>query len=257
MLGRIQAGMRDLRRMVDLAATQAGRRTHLVTIRWEKKRTGTWLANAIPGAEIQIPFAPDFLKIERLADRTQSLGRLGLWEGYGQPGATRDSTAVRCPVTMGNFYCWLTRLRRPAVVVELGTAFGISGMYWLSGLKAERHGRLLTFEPNARWAEIATRNLSAIDSRFVLTVGTFEDNAQAGIKDQAIDIAFIDAIHKSEFVLPQFWLIQERLRRPGLVLFDDIGFSEDMKSCWESLAAHPGVVSALSVNQRLGVVEVG
>lgn len=243
--------------MVDVAAARVGRRAQRVAIRWEKKGAGTWLANLVPGAELTIPFAPDFLKIERLADRTQSLGRLALWDGYGQAGATRDSMAVRCPVAMGNFYCWLTRRRRPAVVVELGTAFGISGMYWLSGLKAERHGRLLTFEPNAQWAAVAGRNLGAIDSRFVLTVGTFEDNAQAVIEDQAIDVAFIDAIHRSEFVLPQFGLIRERLRRPGLVLFDDIGFSEDMKSCWASVAAHPEVVSALAVDQRLGVVEVG
>jgi predicted O-methyltransferase YrrM len=248
--------LRDLRRVAGLLAVRVRQHTQRVSIQWEKQAPATWLAGTIPPTELHVPLAPRFFRIERLADRTQSLGRMALWEGYGQPGATRDSTAVRSSSLMGSFYSWLVGQRRPAVVVEFGTAFGVSGMYWLSGLEAARHGRLFTFEPNRQWAEVARANLSSIATRFFLTEGTFEGNVDRVLGGEGIDIAFIDAIHRSEFVLPQFQLVCDRLRRPALVLFDDINFSEDMQRCWATLVAHPEVASALSVNRRLGVVEV-
>jgi predicted O-methyltransferase YrrM len=97
----------------------------------------------------------------------------------------------------------LTRRLKPEIVVEFGAAFGVSGMHWLSGLRANAGGRLFTFEPNEVWAELARVNLERIHHPFELTVGTFEDNI-AVLGDQLIDLAFIDAIHTSEFVLPQF-----------------------------------------------------
>ena len=83
-------------------------------------------------------------------------------------------------------------------MVEFGTAFGVSGMYWLSGLESNNFGELLTFDPNEVWAEIARKNLSGISNRFQLVNGTFEDNIDAYLgSDRQIDMAFIDVIHTS------------------------------------------------------------
>ena len=101
---------------------------------------------------------------------------------------------------MGRFFSWLVTNRRPSVIVEFGTAFGVSGMYWLFGLESNGGGTLLTFEPNDVWARIAEANLVAIGRRFELTVGTFEENIDRNLSPgERIDIAFIDAIHTSEF----------------------------------------------------------
>jgi len=256
MLNQIKPMLRDLRRMANFAAVQVGQHMNQVGIRWEKKQPESWLAEAIAGPEFHIPLPADYLKIEKLADHTESLGQMPLWEGYGQTGATRDCSSVRSSAVIGSMYAWLVRKWKPAVIVEFGTAFGISGMYWLSGIKSERKGQLFTFEPNQKWAQIARNNLSAIDTRFILTEGAFEDNVDSVLKDQKIDIAFIDAIHTSDFVLSQFQLVCDRSRRPALVLFDDIDFSEDMLSCWAKVVAQPEVVNAFSVNQHMGVVEI-
>jgi predicted O-methyltransferase YrrM len=40
---------------------------------------------------------------------------------------------------MGRFFAWLATARGAEIVVEVGTAFGISGMYWAAGL--EQAGR--------------------------------------------------------------------------------------------------------------------
>jgi len=97
----------------------------------------------------------------------------------------------------------LVQKRKPEIIVEFGTAFGVSGMYFLAGLNLNKKGKLLTFDPNTVWAKLAKDNLSKISDRFKLTNGTFEDNIDNVLPEgQHIDIAFIDAIHTKEFVLP-------------------------------------------------------
>jgi predicted O-methyltransferase YrrM len=157
---------------------------------------------------------------------------------------------------MGNFFAYLVKLKKPSTIVEVGTAFGVSGMYWLSGLESNDHGRLVTFEPNRIWAEIARRNLSAIGKRFQLVIGTFEENLDSYLGgEDKIDIAFIDAIHTSEWVVPQFNLVAERLASGGLILFDDINFSSDMASCWSSIAHEHRVKASVVLSKHVGLVE--
>ena len=67
-------------------------------------------------------------------------------------------------------------------------------------------------------------------------------------------IAFIDAIHTSEFVGPQFELVAARLSPGGLVLLDDIDFSPDMRSCWEKIRADRRLSASVEVD-RVGIVE--
>jgi predicted O-methyltransferase YrrM len=187
-----------------------------------------------------------------------------LWSGYeslpdiggrSYRGVKRSSDEVRTSSAMGRFFAWLVTDRRPAVVVEFGTAFGVSGMFWLSGLERNGAGRLLTFEPNEVWADIARRNLAAVSRRFELTVGTFEENIDRVLAPgERIDVAFIDAIHTSAFVEPQFEAVAARLAGGGLVLLDDIDFSADMRSCWERIRDDRRLAASVEVD-RVGIVE--
>ena len=156
---------------------------------------------------------------------------------------------------MGRFFSCLVTNRRPSVIVEFGTAFGVSGTYSLFGLESNGGGTLLTFEPNDVWARIAEANLVAIGRRFELTVGTFEENIDRTLSPgERIDIAFIDAIHTSEFVEPQFELVANRIAPGGIVLLDDIDFSADMRSCWDRIRADRRLVASVEVD-RVGIVE--
>ena len=74
------------------------------------------------------------------------------------------------------FFAWLAEQRCPQTVVEFGSAFGFSGMYWVSRLEAAGAGHLYSFEINPIWAEIARSNISHIGTRFTLTMGSFEDH---------------------------------------------------------------------------------
>lgn len=222
---------------------------------WIKK--SGWLADHVPDR----PFTPKAPSQRRLildlAFSAEDLGKLPLWEGYEalaeyrRRDTTRSSGEVSTSESKGLFFTNLVVARRPEVIVEFGTAFGISGMYWLAGMEAISKGHLYTFEPNAIWADVARQNLSAIGPRrYTLTNGTFEDNVNVV---KGIDIAFIDAIHTSEFVLKQFALVAERANPSAVVLFDDIEFSDDMVSCWKRIASE--AKSSVSFGD-FGVVEL-
>ena len=149
------------------------------------------------------------LKRTRMAE---ALGAHPLWPGYSSvvledypldtgPGATRTAWQVSTSAEMGRFFTQLVVWRRPALVIEIGAAFGVSGMYWLAGLEINQFGRLVCFEPNRELAAIARGNLGAISPRFDLVEGTFEGGLGALDRHESgIDIAFIDAIHTRAIV---------------------------------------------------------
>jgi predicted O-methyltransferase YrrM len=222
----------------------------------EWKRRGGWLSQHLPQGGFMVSAFPQMLAIERRAAKTSQLGEFPLHERYGQPEAKRNSEAVRTSSDLGRLYRWLVVERKPEVVVEFGTAFGVFSMFWLSGLETNGRGELLTFEINKVWREIAAHNLSMIGHRFRSVAGAFEDKIDEVLGGRKIDLAFIDAIHTSAWVLPQYEQVVHRLNPGGLVALDDIDFSHDMRCAWDSLASDPRTLAAVAVRGHVGLIEV-
>jgi predicted O-methyltransferase YrrM len=211
-------------------------------------------------AAIPDPPATDTVAARRAA--TEALGARPLWEGYRDvadypraTGGARNAAQVGTKDAAGRIYAWLAARRAPGVIVEFGAAFGVSGMYWLTGLEAAGTGRLMSYEPNTVWADIAEENFRAISPRFTLHRGTFEDLAAATLAPASVGIAFIDAIHTRAFVEAQFAVLRPFLAPGALVLFDDIDFSEDMAACWQALARSPHAQASGTIGARVGVME--
>ncbi len=227
---------------------------------------GTWCAAQLAGYASSRPDTKQMRRIESLARQADALGEQPLWEGYaGQqtiPGRfgkdmTRRAAQVSKTTPEGAFFTWLVQQRKPRNVLEFGTAFGVSGMYWLAGLEANASGELLTFEPNAVWAAIAAKNLAAISPRFTLTNGIFEDHVPRLLSEKrAVDIAFIDAIHTSAFVNRQLELVLQLAAPGALIIIDDINFSDDMRACWQNIAMSDRFVAAYMLGERVGIVEL-
>ena len=229
-------------------------------IEWVKKGERTWLLENLDKRFFNPPMSPNTIKIASLEADTNKLGPKPVWNKYEQlqdynRSPERSPDQVRISYKMGQFFEWLVKQKKPSIVAEFGTAFGFSGMYFLSGLEQNEHGKLLTFEPNKIWQEIAKKNLAVIGSRFKSIVGTFEENIDIYL-DKKIDLIFIDAIHTSEFMLPQFELVVERTASGGLILLDDLNSSKDMAQCWEKISKDSRVKSALLVEGRVGMVEL-
>jgi predicted O-methyltransferase YrrM len=115
---------------------------------------------------------------------------------------------------------------------------------------------LLTFEPNEVWHAIAAARLRDFSPRVVSVLGTFEDRIDEHLEaGEKIDIAFVDAIHTSDFVTPQVELLIARLSPGGIIALDDISFSDDMRQCWGRWAKDPRVVASVEVANRVGILE--
>jgi len=234
-----------------------------ISVEWIRKDNSSWLTQQFTEAIIKPPKNPFTKKIEQIAADTNKLGSQPLWDGYakGDPtndrGATREPNDVRLDRSIGKLFSYIICMKKPNLIVEFGTAFGVSGMYFLSGLEANKHGKLYTYEPNEVWAEIARKNLSLISNRFKLTIGTFEENIDQHLqKNQKIDVAFIDAIHTSEFVLPQLEIVIARSGSKSIIILDDINFSEDMQQCWQKVAADERFSASATLGKSVGIVEL-
>ena len=229
-------------------------------VNWIKKDQKSWLAQKFKRDFIVPPISPYGKKIEKLADYTNKKGSQPLWEGYhgnNAGGSNRMPNSVRSAPAIGNLFTYLVQEKKPEIIVEFGTAFGVSGMYFLAGLNINNGGLLLTFDPNKVWAELAEENLLQISDRFKLTVGTFEDNIDKVLStNQYIDLAFIDAIHTKEFVVPQLEIVISKANSGALIILDDINFSVGMKKCWDEVANDDRFISSLAFGDRVGVLEL-
>ncbi|MBV9570424.1 MAG: class I SAM-dependent methyltransferase [Alphaproteobacteria bacterium] len=221
-------------------------------------RDAGWLRENL--TDLWVPDLPVHKTIEKIADETNRVGSRPLWEGYqkiaGYPRSTtkaRQPDQVRVNQEVGRFFSWLAGNRAAPQIVEIGTAFGISGMYWLAGIG---QGHLFTFDPNPDWTALARDNLNSISDRFTLTVDTFENAAPSLVPHRAIDIAFIDGIHMPDVVHRQLELIRPMMKPHGLILFDDIGFSDAMKGFWNEIACSSDAVASATIGRRIGIIEL-
>tara|TARA_R100000935_G_scaffold12638_1_gene25146 strand:- start:611 stop:1363 length:753 start_codon:yes stop_codon:yes gene_type:complete len=204
-----------------------------------------------------------FLKIEDAISKTDEKGKMPLWHGYDQipdyaqstgPASKRNISQVRTGRGICQFYAWLAAQKRPETILEFGAAFGASGMYWLAGLAIAGKGRLVSFEPNELWCSIARANFEAVSDQFILTAGTFEDNLS--LVAPKATITLIDAIHTKSVVLAQFELVKQVSQPGALVIFDDLGFSDDMWECWQEVCDSSDISSAWQIGKRVGIVEL-
>lgn len=256
-----------LRRMLRRARGSLAARTPL-SVEWARRDPGSWIAANIPTPRFRPPAPPQARLIERIAAETEALGRRALWDGYrsaytqdnSMPWADREmarsSEEVRSQPRMGRFFAWLATARGAEIVVEVGTAFGISGMYWAAGLEQAGRGLLLTFDPNETWHLIAKGNIARISPRAVAVPTTVEDGLDAALAGRQVDIAFIDAIHTGAFVRSQVDLLLPGMKPGGLLLVDDITFSGDMRKCWSDLAMDERFCAALTLDSRVGLLEL-
>jgi predicted O-methyltransferase YrrM len=222
-------------------------------VRWKKR--GGWLGTSLVD---RVQAAPRKKDIEAAASATNSLGPQLLAPEYGEVGGTRTPGVVRSSSECGDFYAWLIQQRAPDTVVEFGSAFGVSGMYFAAGLEAAQCGHLYSFEINHEWAEIAERNIRSISARVTLTREVFEDQF-AAVVPGTVDLALVDGIHTREFVMRQFDVLRPRMTRGGLIIFDDINFEKPnarMAEAWHEIVGTPDVVGAVELGGRVGVVEL-
>jgi hypothetical protein len=200
----------------------------------------------------------DEKEINDIANKTNLIGNLKIWDGYGgsRLGSERTPNKVRTAPLIGSFYLKLVMKLKPKNIIEVGTAFGVSGMFFLSGIKSNGFGKLITFEPNDVWIEYARQNLSKISSNFNSILGEFELNAEKYIENNSIELIFIDGIHERAFVREQLNTAMPKLKKGAVIILDDINFSRDFNNYWLELASDDKFLASLQIGNRVGILEL-
>ena len=121
----------------------------------------------------------------------------------------------------------------PARIFELGTNTGLSGAYFLSSAKTSE---LVTVEGSADLCAIADRNLARIGDNYSIKNMLFQDAIEELTKKgEKFDIAFLDGQHEKQATLYYTDLMVPLMQPGGMIIYDDIYWSEDMNSAWYDL----------------------
>ena len=145
-----------------------------------------------------------------------------------------DRAYLPVPPEVGQLLYVLARAKRPQLVVEIGTSFGVSAIHFACALKDNDCGRLISTELSAAKAAAAAENLKSagLSDLVELRCGNaFEVLKQIGAP---IDMLFLDGWKDGYF--PLLTMLEQSLSPGALVIADDTKLFPDR------LAAYLGYV---------------
>ena len=140
----------------------------------------------------------------------------------------------------------MVKYYKPETILELGTSFGITSAYLASG----NTGSVLhTCEGSASIASIAKQNFAELELQNIqLTEGDFTDTLTLLLsKLKTIDFAFIDGNHRKEPTLNYFEQLLNHSTTSSILIFDDIHWSSEMETTWESIKKDESVTLSIDL----------
>ena len=129
---------------------------------------------------------------------------------------------------------------KPQHLIELGTCLGVTSLYIH---RANPQAKLITIEGCQPIADVAAKNFEILEAQNItLLVGNFDNVLPQVLEKEAnIEFVFIDGNHTKEATLKYFEWILPKASDKTLIVFDDIYWSEGMKSAWKKIQIHPQV----------------
>lgn len=129
-------------------------------------------------------------------------------------------------------------------IFEVGTNLGISGSYILRSIKDNPNAHFTTLEGQARFCEIAGGEFEKIieKNKYSIYSGLYDDTFDKALSSiDNLDCAFIDGNHQYDPTLEYFNKIEPLIGDKGILLFDDINWTDGMKDAWTKIQLSPKV----------------
>ena len=167
-----------------------------------------------------------------------------------------DFARASKPQVWGRFLHHLVTSVRPRSVLELGTCVGISGSYIATALDKTGGGRLVTLEGAPELARIAAETFRTLglDRSASVVTGPFHETLEDVLKTRGpFDLVFVDGHHDGPATIAYFERIRPHVPANGVIVFDDIRWSDGMREAWRTITASPAVASFTDLG-AIGVV---
>lgn len=133
--------------------------------------------------------------------------------------------------------------------LELGTHLGCSAMYLCQSDNLE----LTTVEGCPETAKIAQNTFKECGVNPEVIVGSFDEVLPSLLEKKEFDFVYIDGNHTVDSTLKYFSLIEPKMTRSGIIIFDDINWSKGMNLAWNEVITHPKIT--ISINcYKFGIV---
>ncbi len=148
----------------------------------------------------------------------------------------------------------LVRECRPEKVLELGTGYGISGLYQLAALELNGKGQFYTVDGSEANVAIATELFQRLHSdRWTTFVGPLREILPEALKQTGtLDVVFVDADHSYAGTMYNFETTYPHVSRGGIWVFDDVAWSDAMSRAWQEISSSGKVSDAVNVRE-LGI----
>lgn len=145
---------------------------------------------------------------------------------------------------------------QPESILEIGTSLGLATSALALGTRVEgerseanRNSKITTLEGCKETLEIATHQFEKFDFQNVNPVATEFSTYLKNSLPSSIDLIYFDGNHSEEATLGYFELALSTISNNSVWIFDDIHWSEEMHSAWETIKKHPKVTVTIDTFQ--------
>jgi predicted O-methyltransferase YrrM len=135
---------------------------------------------------------------------------------------------------------------QPKNIIELGTSLGITTCYLA---KAKRNSPIVSIEGNPSLAELAQQGFKKMGiANINIKTGSFEKHFLNTLQAfQQADFILFDGNHRLKPTLQYFEEALPFSHENSVFVFDDIYWSEEMKSAWQTIKNHPEVTITIDL----------
>jgi len=165
-------------------------------------------------------------------------------EGHGYKTSMVEKGKIVKQRTSGNTQLQLlyrlTKFLKPDVILEFGTAAGISASYMSKG---HPPAKLVTLEGCASLADFAESTFHKLHIQHIEVIsGNFDITLDEVLNRLGkVDMVFFDGNHRREPTLRYFEACLKYSNENSIFVFDDIHWSSGMEEAWEAIKAYPEV----------------
>ena len=134
--------------------------------------------------------------------------------------------------------------KRPLEILELGTSLGVTTAYLAS---ADSRNRVVTLEGSEAVLRVAQGVWRALRlENIAWQQGNIDDTLYQCAREH-LDLAYVDANHTFEATMRYVDYLLPRMNEKGVIIVDDIHYSEQMEQAWAALKADPRVTTSMDL----------